>query len=147
VKIRADIAELLHQGVPQTQIARQLHVAPLTVQKTREALGRPSPKMRRILPTTIEEVINKYTHPTDGGHVEWTGPLRNGCPSFVFEGQHYYARRLVFGFEYEREPVGNVTAVCGVPACVAGRCVQDRPMRQREKRVDSLYAWMVGGAS
>ena len=147
MRIRADIAELLRQGVPQIQIARQLHVAQLTVQKTSEALGLPAPKICRVLAATIEEAINNYSRPADGGHVEWTGPKRNGCPSFVFDGRHYYARRLVFSFEHQREPVGNVTVACEVPACVAGRCLQDQQMRRREKRVDSLYDGIFGGAS
>jgi hypothetical protein len=147
MKIRADIAELLRAGVPQAHICRQLHCAPLTVQRTREALGLPSPKSCRVLPATLEEAVDRYARPIDGGHVEWAGPLRNGCPSFVFEGQHYYVRRLAFRFQHGREPVGNVTVACDVRTCVAGPCVRDRLMRDRERRVDALYAGIFGGAA
>jgi len=143
MKIRDDIAELLQAGMPQIHICRELHCAPLTVQRTREALGLPSPKTVRVLPLTPEEAFAKYTRPVDGGHLQWTGPVKNRVPFFRHQGRHYYVRRSAFVWQYRREPVGNVTPGCGVKGCVAGRCLQDRPMRER---TESLYAAIFGGA-
>ncbi|WP_406156902.1 hypothetical protein [Streptomyces canus] len=143
MKIRDDIAELLRAGVPQIHICRQLHVAPLTVQRTREALGLPSPKTCRVLPATPEDAFAKYTRPIDGGHLQWTGPLKSRVPFFRHQGQHHYVRRVSFRWQYGRDPIGNVTPSCDVKGCVAGRCLQDRPMREH---TESLYAAIFGGA-
>lgn len=143
MNIRDDIAELLEARVPQAHICRQLHVAPLTVQRTREALGLPSPRTVRVLPLTPEEAFAKYTRPVHGGHLQWAGPVKNRVPFFRHQGRHYYVRRVSFHWQYGRDPVGNVTPSCRVKGCVAGRCLQDRPMRER---TESLYAAIFGGA-
>ena len=144
MKIRDDIAELLRAGMPQIHICRQLHVSPLTVQRTREALGMPAPKTVRVLPATPQEAIAKYARPVDGGHLVWAGPLKNGAPCVGFQGRDHYVRPLSFRLQHGRAPVGNITAGCDVKGCVADRCLQDRPMRER---TDSLYAAIFGGAA
>jgi hypothetical protein len=144
MNIRDDIAELLRAGTPQIHICRQLRVAPLTVQRTREALGLPARKTCRVLPTTLEEAFRQYTRPTNDGHETWTGPDNNGAAKLTFEGTVYYARRLAFRFHHGREPVGAVTAACTVKGCVAGRCVEDLPMR---RKAHALYAAVFGGVS
>jgi len=144
MKIRDDIAELLRAGVPQIHICRQLHVAPITVQRTREALGLPARKTCRVLPTTIEEAFQQYAQPADDGHVTWGGPVNNSAPKLAFEGTVYYARRLAFRFLHGREPIGKVTAECEVQGCVAGPCVTDQPMRDE---ANALYAAVFGRPS
>jgi len=144
VKIRDDIADLLRAGVPLLHICRQLHCAPLTVQRTREAIGLPAPKTCRVLPTTLEAAFRQYTRPAKDGHIEWVGPVNAGAPKVVFEGTVYYARRLAFRFHHGRDPIGKVTSGCTFTGCVAGRCLEDRPMRERAR---SLYAAIFGGAS
>lgn len=147
MKVRADIAELLRAGVPQSHICRQLHCAPSTVQRTREALRLPAPKRCRVLPSTLEDAFRQYTQPTDDGHVEWTGSINNGTPVVAFKGTKYYARQLAFRFHHGRHPVGRVTSTCEVKGCVAGGCLLDRPMREREPELEELYSGIFGGVS
>lgn len=144
MKIRADIASLLRAGMPQSYICRQLHVAPITVQRTREALGLPAPKTCRPLPATLEEAFRQYVQPTSNGHATWTGPVASGVQRVRFEGTVHTARRLSFRFHHGREPVGKVTTGCEVQACVAGAHLEDQPMRER---ATSLYAAIFGGAA
>lgn len=143
MKIRDDIAQLLRAGTPQTYICRQLRCAPITVQRTREALGLPAPKTCRPLPATLEEAFRQHTQPTDDGHLTWTGPMSDGGPRVRFAGTVYYARRLAFRFHHGREPIGRVTVACGRVDCVAGRCIEDRPAREQGR---ALYAAVFGGA-
>ncbi|WP_020116774.1 helix-turn-helix domain-containing protein [Streptomyces canus] len=144
MKIRDDIAELLLAGMPQAHICRELRCSPLTVQRTREALGLPAPKTCRVLPTTPEAAFAQYTRPIDGGHLQWAGPLKNRAPFFVHQGQHHYARPFSFRLQHGRGPIGNVTPSCTVERCVAGRCLQDRPMREH---TNSLYKAIFGGTA
>lgn len=144
MKVRSDIAELLRAGVPQAHICRQLHVAPITVQRTREALGLPAPKTCRVLPATPEEAFQQYTQPAADGHLTWTGPVNTGSPKFVFQGTTYNARRLSFRLHHGREPIGNVTVGCEAQDCVAGRCVEDQPMRDANRRADAAFEAIFG---
>lgn len=149
MKIRADIAELLRQGVPQSHIARQLHCAPITVQRHREALGI-APKSCRVLPATLEEAFHQYTRPTPDGHVEWTGPVCEGTPRLTFQGTVLPARHVAFLLHHGRKPDGRVTACTNLKGCVAPACLRDKPMReqerQQEKNLDRLYAGIFGAA-
>ncbi|MFG2780778.1 hypothetical protein ACGFY7_23360 [Streptomyces prunicolor] len=146
MKIRQDIAERLQAGVPQIHICRQLHVAPLTVQRTREAMGLPAPTTRPFLPTTLEAAFRQYTQPTENGHVEWTGPVNNGSPKVVFAGRVHYARRIAFRLHRGRDPIGRVTvaASCEVKDCVAGPCVEDQRIRATNKWADKAFAAIFG---
>ena len=144
MRIRADIAELLRAGTPQAHICRQLRCAPVTVQRTREALGLPAPKTCRPLPATLDEAFRQHAQPTEDGHVTWTGSVVEGGPRVKFEGKAYYARRLAFRFHHGREPVGKITVACGRAVCVAGRCMEDRPMREKAAE---LYAAVFGAPS
>lgn len=149
MKIRADIAELLHAGVPLSHICRQLHVATLTVQRTREALGLPAPKACRVLPATLEAAFQQHTRPLPDGHVEWTGHINGTAPQVTFQGTAYPARRLAFRYHHGREPIGKVLPApdCEVRGCVAGPCLTDQQIRQANGRADALYAAIFGEAS
>lgn len=149
MKIRQDIADLLHAGTPLIHICRQLHVAPLTVQRTREAMGLPAPKTCRVLPATLEEAFHQHTQPTQDGHVEWTGTVNNGSPKVVFAGRVHYARRIAFRLHRGRDPIGRVTvaASCEVKDCVAGACVEDQRMRAANKRADLAFPAIFGEAA
>jgi hypothetical protein len=111
------------------------------VQRTREALGLPAPKPCRPLPKTLEEAFRQHTKPTADGHLTWTGPTTEGVPRLKFGGKVHYARRVAFRFHYGRDPIGKAIARCEVNGCVAGRCIEDQPMRERAK---SLYAAIFG---
>lgn len=143
MKVRADIAEALRAGIPQSRIARELHVAPITVQRTREALRLPAPKTCRTLPATVEDAFRQYVQPVDGGHAEWTGP-RSGSPRLTHEGTVYSAYRIAYRIAHGREPDGRALPSCGHDQCVQPGHHADRADRAREKRVDALYAGIFG---
>lgn len=147
MKVRADIAELLRAGVKQSHICRQLHCAPLTVQRTREALHLPAPKICRILPATLEDAFRQHTQPTEGGHVAWSGPVTGGVPKVTFQGTTRSAYRVSFRIHHGREPVGRVTSSCEVQRCVSGRCVEDKPMREANQRADRAFAAIFGASA
>jgi hypothetical protein len=145
MKIRADIAELLHAGVPQIQISRQLRCAPLTVQRTREALGLPAPKSGRPSFVSFEDAFRAHTEPTDDGHVRWTGPVHgDDTPTVYAQRGQRSAYRVAFTLHHGREPIGRVTPGCRLQGCVRGDHLEDQPMRERTRQT---YAAIFGGGS
>lgn len=149
MKVRADIAELLRQGVPQMQIARQLHVAPTTVQKTREALGLPAPRCgRRHTYASLEDAFRHGAEPTEDGHVHWTGYRdKDGTPRVCYRQQPQAAPRVAFLLHHGREPVGKALPTCGVKGCIAGAHLADRPMREANQRADKAFTAIFGSPS
>lgn len=148
MNVRADIAELLRQGVPHIQIARRLHIDPATVRRTREALGLPAP-VRGHVPAhaTVEDAFHAHTQPRDDGHVVWTGYRESGLPMLFHGAQRIPAPRVAFRLHHGREAVGRITRTCGVGGCVAGPCLADRPMREANRRADLAFAVIFPGAS
>lgn len=146
MNIRADIAERLHQGVPQIRIARELHVDPALVRRTREALGRPAPvRGRAPAHATVEDAFHAHTEAHDGGHLLWNGYFEGGLP-MLFHGAHRIpAPRLAFRLHHGREAEGRITRGCEVPGCVAGPCLLDRPMRAARQRADRLFERIFPG--
>lgn len=131
MKIRADIAAMLHAGHTQANIVRTLHVSTLTVQKTREAIGRPSPHCQ-----PIAEMFAARTAPVNGGHVRWSGYVNGtGTPMLSRHGREVSAYRVAFEAHYGRSPVGLPKPGCGFPRCVAGAHLEDRPMREKNREV------------
>jgi hypothetical protein len=130
IVIREDIASMLRAGHPHLYIVRTLHVAPLTVQRTREALGLPKPKPGPRAAASYEEVFHRHTEPTEDGHVRWTGPSSGGTPAAWIGNAARSAYRIAFEIRHGRPPIGRVKATCGMPGCVAGDHVEDRPMRE-----------------
>lgn len=88
----------------------------------------PSAGRRRM---SLEERFQRHTEPVSGGHVRWTGSTSHGTPVVRQGSSTHSAYRVAFRLEYGREPVGPVTSGCGMPSCVAGAHLEDRPMRQR----------------
>ena len=145
MKIRADIAELLHAGVPQMHICRQLRVGAITVQRTREALGRAAPRAGRR-PLTLEEAFRKGTRPVDGGHLLWVGHRdKDNTPRCCFSKTSLPAPRASFLLHHGREPIGKALPTCGLDYCVAGEHLADRPMREANQRADKAFAVIFGG--
>lgn len=143
MKIREDIADMLRAGHTHTEIRLALHVAPLTVQRTREALKMPPPKTCRRLPATHEEAFQARTEHVDGGHLRWTGYVSShGGPLVIVAGVNVSAYRLAFRMRHGREPVGRVKPGCDFEGCVAPDHVEDRPMRERNRKA---YAAIFGG--
>lgn len=98
----------------------------------------------RLRPKSLEEAFHAHTEPADDGHVRWTGSKSHSTPAVWFAGSTYSAYRIAFRVHHGREPEGLVASACGVPGCVAGAHVEDRPMRQRST---SLYAAIFGDAA
>ncbi|MFE2965553.1 hypothetical protein ACFXKC_18105 [Streptomyces sp. NPDC059340] len=144
MNIRPDIAERLRAGTPQAYIVRELRVSPITVQRTREALGLPAPKSGPPQAATLEEAFSGHLLTVDGGHVQWLGAFNGSTPSLTYKKQVHSVYRLAFTFRYGRQPVGKVWPACGVKACVSGDHVEDEPMR---KQTRATFEAIFGGVS
>lgn len=136
MKVRADIAELLRAGVPQIRIARQLHVAPLTVQRTREALKLPAP--RSGPPDTyasLEDAFHANAETVGDGHLRWTGHTdTNGFPRLNFRQKRHSVRRIAFRIHHGRDAQGPISVGCEVADCVAGAHLEDLPIRDANRK-------------
>jgi hypothetical protein len=157
MNIRADIAELLHAGHPQAYIVRELHVAPRTVQHTREALGLPAPRCGPPDTYTSEEdAYRSNSKAIDGGHQRWTGHTdTNGHPRLNFRQQRLSARQIAFRLHHGRDPQGQLSVGCDMAGCVAGAHLEDqqirdarrRRIREANRRADSAFAAIFGGGA
>ncbi|MFF8656773.1 hypothetical protein [Streptomyces huasconensis] len=145
MKIRADIAELLHAGLSDRAIARQLSVdAKRTVRPAREALGLPRSRPGRKPAPTVEDLFWRRTQPVDGGHLLWTGARgaasQGRCPFLRHGGRVHTAYRIAFRIKHGREPEGRVTPTCDRDGCVAPDHVEDRRIRERTKSTfDAIF--------
>lgn len=141
MKIRADIAELLRQGLTNAAIARQLRCDRKTVAATRAALRLPmTPPGSEQRP--LADLIAARTELVDGGHMRWTGTVNDtGTAVLNYLGAPKTAARLVFLLRYGRQPVGQVKTGCDYPGCVHPDHVEDRPMRERNR---ATYAAIFG---
>lgn len=154
MKVRADIAELLRAGVPQIYICRQLHVAPITVQRSREALGMPAPRCGP--PDTyasVEDAFHANSEAIDGGHLRWTGHTdTNGFPRLNFGQQRVSARQTGFRIHHGRDPHGRLSLACDMADCVAGAHLEDQQIReenrlrirQANRRADAAFKAIFG---
>jgi hypothetical protein len=130
MRIRADIAELLHAGLPDRAIARQLHVDAKTVAAARAHLRLPKAKGGHKPAATPEDLFWRRVKPTSDGHLLWDGyRSKDGTLGLRHGGRFYTAHRLAFQIANNREPVGRVTGGCERAGCVHPRCVEDQPMR------------------
>ncbi|MEU3124388.1 hypothetical protein ABZ696_29500 [Streptomyces albidoflavus] len=103
------------------------------------------PTIARLRPArSVEEAFRRYTQPVESGHVLWGGLRSNGSPALHFGGTTVSAARVAFRLHTGREPEGVVTRACEVPLCVAGPCLQDRPMREQTNK---LFAAIFGAAA
>jgi hypothetical protein len=140
---RADIIALLQEGHSDRYIARALSTATRRVSRIRSELGLPKSKRKPSL--TLEQKWRTFTKPTTGGHLEWTGSLRDGTtPVFMYCGHNYMGRRLAFRIANQREPVGRVLPGCGYVSCVAPEHVEDQPMREALR---TQYTAIFGAAA
>jgi hypothetical protein len=142
MKVRAEVAELLRAGHSARAIARQLHVDGKSVRAARDVLGVPVAKPGRKAAATPEELFWSRTHPTDDGHLLWTGGTTGGVPILRHGGRRTTAYRVSFRIQYGREPEGRVTPTCGRRLCV--RHVEDRVIRER---TEATYAAIFGPAA
>lgn len=133
MKIRADIAELLHAGHRDNAIARQLGACPKTVARARAALGLPKDPPGRTSHTSIEDAWRAHTQPTDDGHLLWTGTINNGVPAFYHKGHRHSAYLIAYRIGRGRDPQGRCWPDCDRAGCVKPSHVDDGPGRARTR--------------
>jgi hypothetical protein len=131
--IRPAVAELLLDGIPETRIARELHVGWKTVAAIRRDLKLPAPRQgRRPQQGTVEDAFLARVTPIEDGHARWAGKTAaSGVPLVLHRGTQVSAYRVAFRLHYRRSPEGLVKPGCGLPGCVAGSHLEDRVIRQR----------------
>lgn len=146
MKVRADIAELLHAGYSNAAIARQLNVcAQTTVAPARTALGLPKVKSGYKPAATVEDLFWRRVKPTDDGHMEWGGyRTGDGVPGLRHGGRFHTAYRVSFRIGNGREPEGNAKPGCGRNGCVAPACQTDRVSRAKARELDRIYDAIFG---
>ncbi|MFD7205908.1 hypothetical protein [Streptomyces sp. NPDC059893] len=97
---------------------------------------------RAARPMSLAEALGDRIEQTGGCHARWIG-LRNsrGNPYLSWSGRQLAPSRMVFRLHHSREPEGDVRPACPVRQCLAGPCLQDRPLR---KEADRLYRAVFG---
>ncbi|MEU1908436.1 hypothetical protein [Streptomyces hygroscopicus] len=131
--VRPDVARMLRAGATNREIAAVCHTARRKVAAARAALGiAPAQPSRGI--ESLEAALKARVEPLFCGHAVWTGPRNeNGVPMVSWKFQRVSAYRVAFRAHYGREPQGVVLAVCEVPGCIAGRCLDDKTARDRTR--------------
>lgn len=132
---RAEVIRLLAEGHSDHYVMRVLRVGNRRVARIRREVGIPSIHGRPRSPLTVEQAWATFTRPVEGGHLLWTGPLREGVPSFQHHRRAVSARRVAFSLAHTREPVGRVKSGCGRADCVAPAHVEDQQIRDTYKAV------------
>ncbi|WP_327368758.1 hypothetical protein [Streptomyces sp. NBC_01217] len=113
-------------------IARITGVHFTTVARYRRLLNLPRIPQPDKTAGTVEEQWRRRVRPAADGHMEWTGAYNSAdVPTFSYHGTPTSARVIAFRIRTGRTPVGYVKAVCDHPGCVAPRCVEDKPGRDR----------------
>ncbi|MET9012277.1 hypothetical protein ABZX74_15365 [Streptomyces olivaceoviridis] len=98
-------------------------------------------RRRKPQAASVEDVFRRNAEPIEDGHVRWTGSFAHNTPNLRFQHANYSPYRIAFRLHYGREPEGRTQPACGMPHCVAGAHLEDRPMRQR---TNSLYDAIFG---
>ncbi|GGP55583.1 hypothetical protein [Streptomyces abikoensis] len=128
---REQIIELLHKGLSNTVIARQLRCDRHRVGDIRRELGIANVSAQ---PLTLEEKWKSRTRPVEGGHLEWTGERASGgTPVLRYWPESHSPAAIAFRIKYGREPEGYVRADCGFQHCVAPDHVDDVAARHRTR--------------
>ncbi|WP_405391100.1 helix-turn-helix domain-containing protein [Streptomyces sp. NBC_01102] len=144
MKIRADIAKLLHAGHSDHEIARRLHVCERTAGEARRALRLPKHTSGVKPADSPQDLFRQRTRRVKGGHLKWTGYHTNdGVPFFRWRKRGMTAYRVAFQIQHNRPPVGYVRPGCDYPHCVAPEHVEDQQMRDQLK---TQMASIFGGA-
>ncbi|MEV6180147.1 hypothetical protein [Streptomyces sp. NPDC052015] len=138
---REEIIALLREGLSDKQVGKRLHTNPKRVTAIRAELKLPA---YTVTPLTFEEQWSANTEPVDGGHLRWTGRLRDGAPAVTHEGRTLHVRRAAFERLHGRTPQGPVLPGCGWGPCVRPEHLEDRLVRER---TDTTFAAIFGGAA
>jgi hypothetical protein len=135
---RDDIIRLLHDGHSDKEIGRRLRTDPQRAARIRAELGIPGHVNK---PLTFEDRWTANTEPVDGGHLRWTGRLRDGtAPAVLHEGRDASPRRIAFEQHHGRPATGRVLPGCGYGPCVRPEHLEDQPMRaQLDAQVAAIF--------
>ncbi|WP_282698047.1 hypothetical protein [Streptomyces sp. CC208A] len=130
--IRQDIAELLHAGRSDREIAAQLHMDTRPISAVRAALGLPKARSGKKPAPTLEAAFLRHTKTAGDGHMEWTGHVQaDGSRGFRWQGRYWTAAQAAFMIANGRAPEGKSRPVCDREQCIAPGHVQDRAGRLR----------------
>lgn len=131
----ADIEELIHDGLGNKAIARQLRIRHTRVAEVRRQLGIPNIIGKRPAKAP-EDLFWQRTQPTERGHLAWTGTYNStGVPVVHTAGGFLTAYRIAFRIRWGREPIGQVRPGCDQPGCIHPNCVEDQPMRDTYRAI------------
>ncbi|MFD4738681.1 hypothetical protein ACFWNQ_15110 [Streptomyces virginiae] len=144
MKIRADVAEMLRDGLTNQQVARRAHISQQTAAIARAALGLPKSKPGQKRQASLEQALRDRSRVVDAGHWEWAGPRSNGLAVVHFDGRRYTACRAAFVIHHQRAPIGEVRPGCGRAGCMAPAHMDDRPARERN---NATFVALFGGAA
>jgi hypothetical protein len=113
-----EIARLLRAGHSNAEVRRRIGGRPARIAAVRADLGLPQhPPGPR--PRPLGGLWAVHAEPVSGGHLRWTGPVRNGTPVLTSGRQTTTAYRWAWRLRTGRDPEGPVRPGCGMPACVA----------------------------
>jgi hypothetical protein len=90
---------------------------------------RPTRKPRGPLlppPRTLQELLDRYTTRTTGGHLVWSG---GKCPDF--QGRQLSPNKVAYLIDRGHEPNGMVHRLCGVEGCVQPLHLADTQERRQ----------------
>ncbi|MEV4335723.1 hypothetical protein [Streptomyces sp. NPDC049590] len=145
MKVRDDIAELLHAGHSNSAIARQLNVDAKKVAAARAALGLPKAKSGYKAAASPEDLFWRRTQPTDDGHMLWAGSRNSkGAPYLIHGGRCHSAYKLAYRIAKGRDPEGYALPSCDRDGCVKPGHHADRADRAQNRRADRLYTAIFG---
>lgn len=135
------ITELLHQGLTNAAIVRELHCDVHRVARIRHQLGIANVP---IQPLTLEQKWAARTRPVEGGHLEWTGERQStsGTPVLRYREKSYSPAAVAFRIRHGRDPQGYTYAECGLHHCVDPDHVDDEPGRARTRE---QLRYLTGG--
>lgn len=135
----SDIEALLRAGLSDKQIGKQLRTNPKRAARLRAQLGLPTHETPQL---TFEDRWNANTQPVDGGHLRWTGRLRDGStPAVLHDGREASVRRIAFERLHGRPATGRVLPGCGYGPCVRPEHLEDQVMRDQ---LEAQYAAIFG---
>lgn len=136
---RNAITELLHAGLSDRAIGRQLNAPVRAVAALRRELNLPRAKSGPR-PSTVEDRFWRRAVPTDDGHLLWPAITIHGADLRHDDGHTESVHRIAFRIGNRREAEGLVRTGCGTTGCIHPRHVEDAAMRQQ-------YAAIFGEAA
>ncbi|XUM01265.1 hypothetical protein ACQ86F_31810 [Streptomyces venezuelae ATCC 10712] len=108
MKIRPDVADLLHAGHSDREIAAQLHMDAKTISIARAALGLPKARSGKKPAPTLQAAFLRHARDARGGHMKWTSHIQaDGSRSFRWQDRLWSAGHAAFEIEHGRPAEGR----------------------------------------